>query len=52
MIECPGVCDIIVDDELVMRTLINDPRAQRKYQQIIINSFVQSNKLIRSKRYV
>jgi len=46
MIECPGSCNIVVDDQTVM-TLITDPRVKLKYQHLITNSFVQCNRLLR-----
>ena len=46
MIECPGACNIVVDDQTVM-TLITDPRVKLKYQHLITNSFVQCNRLLR-----
>jgi len=47
MIECPGSkCDILVDDQTVMN-LVKDPRIKLKYQQLITNSFVQCNRLMR-----
>jgi len=46
MIECPGSCNIVVDDQTVM-TLITDPRVKLKYQHLITNSFVQCNRLLK-----
>jgi len=46
MIECPGNCNIVVNDQTVM-TLISDPRVKLKYQHLITNSFVQCNRLLR-----
>jgi len=47
MIECPGsTCDILVDDETVMK-LLRDPRIKLKYQHLITNSFVQCNRLLK-----
>merc|ERR1712098_726384 len=46
MIECPGSCKIVVNDQTVM-TLITDPRVKLKYQHLITNSFVQCNRLLR-----
>jgi len=46
LIECPGACNIVVDDHTVM-TLITDPRVKLKYQHLITNSFVQCNRLLR-----
>jgi len=46
MIECPGDCKIIVDDKMVI-ALLDDPRVRVKYQQLITDSFVQCNRLIR-----
>ena len=46
MIECPGACNIVVDDQTVM-TLITDPRVKLKYQHLITNSFVQCNRLLK-----
>merc|ERR1719422_2681867 len=46
-IACPAYgCDILVDDQTVME-LIKDVRVRLKYQQIITNSFVGCNKLLR-----
>ena len=45
MIECPGYCNIVVDDQTVM-TLITEPRVKLKYQHLITNSFVQCNRLL------
>ncbi|XP_076443891.1 E3 ubiquitin-protein ligase arih1-like [Babylonia areolata] len=39
-------CDILVDDTTVM-TLIRDPKVKLKYQQLITNSFVECNRLLR-----
>ena len=39
-------CDILVDDDTVMK-LVTDPRVRLKYQQLITNSFVECNKLLR-----
>ncbi len=38
-IECPGSCEILVDDVTVMK-LVKDPRVKLKYQHLITNSFV------------
>jgi len=46
MIECPGSCNIVVNDQTVM-SLITDPRVKLKYQHLITNSFVQCNRLLR-----
>ena len=46
MIECPGSCNIVVDDQTVM-TLITDARVKLKYQHLITNSFVQCNRLLK-----
>ena len=46
MIECPGNCNIVVDDQTVM-TLITDARVKLKYQHLITNSFVQCNRLLK-----
>ena len=43
MIECPGNCKIVVNDQTVM-SLITDPRVKLKYQHLITNSFVQCNR--------
>lgn len=46
MISCAAHnCDILVDDETVMR-LVSDPHVRTKYQHIITNSFVECNKLL------
>lgn len=46
-IECAAPnCNVLVDDVTVMR-LIKDPKVKLKYQQLIINSFVQRNRLFR-----
>ncbi|XP_070504016.1 E3 ubiquitin-protein ligase ariadne-1-like [Chironomus tepperi] len=39
-------CDILVDDVTVM-SLLTDPRVRTKYQQLITNSFVECNRLLR-----
>ncbi|CAO1442270.1 unnamed protein product [Diamesa serratosioi] len=39
-------CDILVDDVTVMR-LLTEPRVRTKYQQLITNSFVECNRLLR-----
>uniref|UniRef100_A0A1L8DSV2 RBR-type E3 ubiquitin transferase n=1 Tax=Nyssomyia neivai TaxID=330878 RepID=A0A1L8DSV2_9DIPT len=39
-------CDILVDDETVMR-LVSDSRVKLKYQHLITNSFVECNRLLR-----
>ncbi|XKL68058.1 hypothetical protein PGB90_003549 [Kerria lacca] len=39
-------CDILVDDATVMN-LVKDSKVRLKYQQIITNSFVQCNRLLR-----
>ncbi|XP_050403800.1 E3 ubiquitin-protein ligase arih1 [Patella vulgata] len=39
-------CDILVDDATVM-SLLKDPKVKLKYQQIITNSFVECNRLLR-----
>ena len=45
MIECPGSkCDILVDDQTVMN-LVKDPRIKLKYQQLLKNGYVASNRL-------
>jgi ariadne-1 len=38
-IECPGSCEILVDDVTVVK-LIKEPRVKLKYQHLITNSFV------------
>ena len=40
MIECPGNCEILVDD-LTVVNLVKEPRVRVKYQHLITNSFVQ-----------
>jgi len=45
MIECPGSCNIIVDDQTVMS--LTQDRVKLKYQHLITNSFVQCNRLLR-----
>ncbi|CAG0919057.1 unnamed protein product [Notodromas monacha] len=46
-ISCAGhACDILVDDETVMR-LLGDPKVKIKYQHLITNSFVECNRLLR-----
>jgi ariadne-1 len=47
MIECPGSCKIVVNDQTVMQ-LITDGRVKLKYQHLITNSFVQCNRWGRS----
>jgi len=39
-------CDILVDDQSVME-MVKDQRVKLKYQQIITNSFVECNRLLR-----
>ncbi|ELU08282.1 hypothetical protein CAPTEDRAFT_96432 [Capitella teleta] len=39
-------CDILVDDQTVMY-LVTDPKVKLKYQQLITNSFVECNRLLR-----
>ncbi|XP_003740103.1 potential E3 ubiquitin-protein ligase ariadne-1 isoform X1 [Galendromus occidentalis] len=39
-------CDILVDDQTVMRLII-DQKVKLKYQHLITNSFVQCNRLLR-----
>ncbi|KAI9586105.1 E3 ubiquitin-protein ligase ariadne-1-like [Glossina fuscipes] len=39
-------CDILVDDVTVTK-LVHDPRVRIKYQQLITNSFVECNQLLR-----
>ena len=46
MIECPGNCKIVVNDQTVM-SLITDPRVKLKYQHLITNSFVQCNRSLK-----
>ena len=46
MIECPGSCKIVVNDQTVM-ALITDPRVKLKYQHLITNSFVQCNRFLK-----
>ena len=46
MIECPGSCKIVVNDQTVM-ALITDPRVKLKYQHLITNSFVQCNRSLK-----
>jgi len=44
---CPEFdCQTLVDDETVIR-LVKDSRTKSKYQQLITNSFVQCNRLMR-----
>jgi ariadne-1 len=45
MIECPGRCSIIVDDQTVMN--LTQDRVKLKYQHLITNSFVQCNRLLK-----
>jgi ariadne-1 len=46
-ISCPAHgCDILVDDGTVIK-LVYDPKVRLKYQQIITNHFVASNRLYR-----
>ncbi|ESO01657.1 hypothetical protein HELRODRAFT_100509 [Helobdella robusta] len=47
MISCAAHgCDILVDDEMVMK-LVTEPNVKLKYQQLITNSFVECNRLLR-----
>lgn len=46
MIECPGNCDILVDDITVM-DLVKDQKVRLKYQHLITNSYVQCNRLLK-----
>ena len=39
-IECPGNCEILVDDQTVMK-LVKESKVRLKYQHLITNSFVQ-----------
>lgn len=45
-IPCPGKCDILVDDKLVL-ALLNEENIIRKYQHLITNSFVECNRNMR-----
>jgi ariadne-1 len=43
MIECPGSCKAVVNDQMVMK-LITASRVKQKYKHLITNSFVQYNR--------
>lgn len=46
-ISCPELkCDILADDEFVLKTLKN-PQSLRAYNKLVLNSFVEVNKLIK-----
>ncbi|XP_040566937.1 E3 ubiquitin-protein ligase arih1 [Lepeophtheirus salmonis] len=46
MIQCPGSCDMLVDDQTVMK-LVTDQRVKLKYQHLITNSYVQCNRFLK-----
>ena len=46
MIECPGNCKVILDDEMVLK-LLTERSARERYQELITASYVQSNPRLR-----
>jgi ariadne-1 len=40
MIECPGTCEVLIDDVTIMN-LIKESEVKQKYQHLIANSVVQ-----------
>ena len=46
MIQCPG-CDIVMDDRAILKVLSKDSKLKVRYQQVLINSFVECNNLLK-----
>ena len=46
MIECPGNCKVILDDETVLK-LLSERGGQERYQEFITASYIQSNPRLR-----
>ncbi|CAF0864024.1 unnamed protein product [Adineta ricciae] len=44
-ISCPSNCNQIVDDDEVLRLLKDDERLAKLYEQVMINSYVDTNRL-------
>ncbi|CAF3039456.1 unnamed protein product [Rotaria sp. Silwood2] len=45
IISCPSRCNQIVDDDQIFQLLSNNERLKKRYQQILINTFVETNRL-------
>ena len=46
-ISCPSRCDQIVDDEQILKLLGNNERLKKLFHELVINSFVDTNRLTR-----
>ena len=46
MIQCPG-CDIVMDDRAILKVLNKNSKLKVRYQQVLINSFVECNNLLK-----
>jgi ariadne-1 len=44
-ISCPSRCNQIIDDEQIFKLLSNNDRLKKRYQTILINTFVETNRL-------
>ena len=44
-ISCPSRCNQIVDDEQIYQLLSGNERLKKRYQQIVIDTFVEKNRL-------
>ena len=44
-ISCPSRCNQIVDDEQVLKLLGHNERLKKRYQELVIDSFVDTNRL-------
>lgn len=46
-LSCPSQCTQIIDDEQIFYLLKSTPSIKRRYQRILINTYVESNRLTR-----
>ncbi len=44
-ISCPSRCNQIIDDEQILKLLSNNERLKKRYEQMLINTFVETNRL-------
>ncbi|CAF0955219.1 unnamed protein product [Adineta steineri] len=46
-ISCPSRCNQIMNDEQIYKLLSNNERVKKRYQHILINTFIETNRLTR-----
>ncbi len=44
-VSCPSRCNQIIDDEQILKLLVNNDKLRQRYQRFLIDTFVQTNRL-------